>query len=337
MRKEASMDLWKTLYNLAGELKELNPWEELWDLDIIGIQENGKDEPVFVSIMGKNEGKKAVAMYDGTRGLASFQQTLAALDTPLRQDYVMYEQESLTLHFGERIEVPEEQMAIIKELGLKFAGKGNWPYFLSFKPRYAPWTPDSEEVRLMAETLVQLIEAVKAMREKRAEIDFEAGEFCYRYFDQEELNWMTAPAKLPMASIEYDVLELADGELMESLENAPQNEENLVMDFVYLGGMSKDEKYERPVNPLLFIAMEESTQNVLHADVIWPEDAENEMALEFLIFYTQQTGCKPKRVLARCPYILAGLQEICEKMGVELMNLPLPQVDKVLEDMMAQM
>ena len=39
MRKEASLDMWKTLYNLTDELKALEPWKNLGDLDFIGIQE----------------------------------------------------------------------------------------------------------------------------------------------------------------------------------------------------------------------------------------------------------------------------------------------------------
>ena len=50
MRKEASLDMWKTLYNLTDELKALEPWKDLSDLDFIGIQENGREEPVFVSM-----------------------------------------------------------------------------------------------------------------------------------------------------------------------------------------------------------------------------------------------------------------------------------------------
>ena len=73
----------------------------------------------------------------------------------------------------------EEQKTVIKELGLKFAGKGNWPFFLSFKPRFTPWTPDAAEVRLMAETLVQLIAAVKALREERVKVKFDEGDSHY--------------------------------------------------------------------------------------------------------------------------------------------------------------
>ena len=33
MRKEASLEQWKILYESATRIKELKPWENFWDLD----------------------------------------------------------------------------------------------------------------------------------------------------------------------------------------------------------------------------------------------------------------------------------------------------------------
>ena len=109
MRKEASLNMWKTLYNLTDELKQLQPWEDLCDLDFIGIQENGREEPVFVRVMGHGQEIHGVAMYDGTRGLGYLQQLIMAQDSCMSQEYAAFDQEALVLYWGERIEVPEEQ------------------------------------------------------------------------------------------------------------------------------------------------------------------------------------------------------------------------------------
>jgi len=252
MRKEASLDMWKTLYNLTDELKALEPWKDLSDLDFIGIQENGREEPVFVRVMGQDQGTKGIAMYDGTRGLGYLQQLIMAPELCMNVEYASFDQEALMLYFGERIQVPEEQMPIIKELGLKFAGKGNWPFFLSFKPRFTPWTPDAAEVRLMAETLVQLIEAVQALREERVKVKFDEGEFCFRYFDVDQLNWMTAPARLPLVDLQAETMEIADEALLQRLKEQPASDMDLLLDFVYMGGAMEDAEYDRPLNPLMF-------------------------------------------------------------------------------------
>jgi len=35
MRKEAKLEQWRGLYDIAIKIKELKPWEYLWDLDVI--------------------------------------------------------------------------------------------------------------------------------------------------------------------------------------------------------------------------------------------------------------------------------------------------------------
>jgi len=45
--KEPSLEQWKTLYDLAAELKNLAPWKSLRDHNLLMIELPKKDEPVF--------------------------------------------------------------------------------------------------------------------------------------------------------------------------------------------------------------------------------------------------------------------------------------------------
>ena len=335
MRKEASLDMWKTLYNLTDELKALEPWKDLSDLDFIGIQENGREEPVFVRIMGQNQDTKGIAMYDGTRGLGYLQQLIMVPELCMNVEYASFDQEALMLYFGERIQVPEEQMPIIKELGLKFAGKGNWPFFLSFKPRFTPWTPDAAEVRLMAETLVQLIEAVKALREERVKVKFDEGEFCFRYFDVDQLNWMTAPARLPLVDLQAETMEITDEALLQRLKEQPASDMNLLLDFVYMGGAMEDAEYDRPLNPLMFLVLDDKSGLMVHMDMVHPAQSETRLALQFLMAYTEQFG-RPQSLTVRNPYVLAALKRTCEALGIPLTQANLPKLDTTADRIMSK-
>ena len=59
----------------------------------------------------------------------------------------MMDQSCITWYAGDRDEVPEAQKKVIRELGLKFRGKGQWQYFLSFEKGYTPFTLDAREAR----------------------------------------------------------------------------------------------------------------------------------------------------------------------------------------------
>ena len=44
MRKEASKEEWKKLYDVATRIKELKPWEDFWDLDLICLREGERED-----------------------------------------------------------------------------------------------------------------------------------------------------------------------------------------------------------------------------------------------------------------------------------------------------
>ena len=345
MRKEASLELWKTLYHLIDEIRELAPWKELYDMDLIGIQENGREEPVFCSVMGHEVPEQnpdvrqypGVCLYEGTEGLACFQQMMSVgmEENLLSADYIVGDQQSLMLQWGERIHVPEQQLAVIKELGLKYHGKGNWPYVLSLKPRFAPYTPDEAEVRLLIETFVQLIEAVNALRENRAEVDFEKGEFCFRYFDLEQMNWMTAPARLPYVEEDCGVYEITDQALLEQLKTQPGNDQTLLLDAAYLTGELVDENYDRPLNPLACLMAEVESHKIVFHELIMPDEEEGRAAGCALICYIQERGL-PKRVRVRNPRVAAGVSDLCQRLSIPLESGPLPQIDGIVEQLRRQ-
>lgn len=47
MRKEASLEQWRILYETATRIKELKPWEKFWDMDLIGIRNGVEEDNVF--------------------------------------------------------------------------------------------------------------------------------------------------------------------------------------------------------------------------------------------------------------------------------------------------
>ena len=51
MRKEALLEQWKQLYEAATRIKELKPWEKLWDMDLIAVRSGAKEDTVFYSIL----------------------------------------------------------------------------------------------------------------------------------------------------------------------------------------------------------------------------------------------------------------------------------------------
>lgn len=339
MKKQAEYELWKTLYNLIDELKELAPWNELYDMDLIGIQENGREEPVFCSITGHEDSGQicGVGLYEGTQGLACFQRLVRMEpgDEFLRWDDLMSDQQALMLTWESRIDVPKDQIDIIKGLGKKYRGKGGWPCVLSMKPRFAPCTPDEEELKVMIETFVQLIEAVHAIREERVKVDFEKGEFCFRYFDLREMNWMTAPARLPYAEEKYCTCDILDETEVKRYSELPKNDRTLLVDTAYLLGEFHDPNYDRPINPLLCIMVEVESHKIVYCEMIPPDQEEGLEAANGLLVYIEENGL-PKKICVRNLRVAAALQNLCDKLSISLEMGMLGEIDEIVEQLRSQ-
>ncbi len=171
MREEASSKQWEKLYEVTCNLKALEPWKYFWDTQLIAIFLKDSEEPVFSSIMGCGGNCYGISVYEGLEGLRDFDMIASTEETGIPPDYAMLEQSSLACYFGDREEVPPDQKKIIKELGYKFRGRGEWPFYQSCMPRFVPCTPDAREVEVLTETFQNLFMAVRAMIEERIFVD----------------------------------------------------------------------------------------------------------------------------------------------------------------------
>ena len=60
------------MYEVATRIKELKPWEKLWDMDLIAVRSGAKEDTVFYSILGRGGDCYGIAVYEGYEGLNSF-------------------------------------------------------------------------------------------------------------------------------------------------------------------------------------------------------------------------------------------------------------------------
>ena len=72
MRKEATIEQWKELYEVATRIKDMKPWNKFWDLDIIGIREGNEEDTTFYSILGHGGDCYGIVVYEGYDGLNDF-------------------------------------------------------------------------------------------------------------------------------------------------------------------------------------------------------------------------------------------------------------------------
>ncbi|HIQ98067.1 MAG TPA: hypothetical protein IAB23_00030 [Candidatus Scybalocola faecavium] len=336
MRKEASLDLWRELYQVTDEIKKAKPWEALFDTELLCIQPKDEEEPIFVSIMGRAGQCFGYSVYEGMSGLADFDMIATVEETGLPKDYVMFEQNSLCCFWGDREDVPPMQKKNITALGLKYRGRGQWPYFESYKRRYIPYTPDEREVKLLLVAGRQILILVEEMLAGTLRANFDAGDALWRICDKKTGEWHSDVAPQPYKQKEYPMLDLQDEVLKKRLQRRPMIDTCVIMEFAYLNAPVKDDKEDRPVNPLVFMAVDEDEELIISMNLLNSGEKEEEVALGFFVNYVLQYG-RPAAIRARNPWILTALEKMCDDCDVEMYEDGMEMIDMLIADLRARM
>ncbi len=318
MRTEATIEEWKRLYEAATRIRELNPWEVLNDIDIIGIQVGKEPEDMaFYSILGKGGECYGIVVYEGYDAFNSFLMLTMREQMNLSMEYAMFNQKNLTCYWGNREELSVKQREIIKELGYKYRGKNNWLYFLSYEPEYYPYNLNQGEVLRMAEHLEDLEMAFTYYTETDANVDFENGNMFSFVYSADRKTWHYGEKPLPFTDFNYRNLVIADEELLRELSRVPKGTFSLEADVRPMGVAVTDKKFERPANPSMSILVEANTGMIISCDMNEPnEDAMLRLA-DSVIGLIFKVGA-PEEIRVSNVIVEAILEQICDICKIKL-------------------
>lgn len=335
MRKEASAEQWKNLYETATRLGEMKPWEKFWDMDLIAIRygEDSDAEIVFCAILGKGDGDCGVLVFEGLDGLNDYMMFLTADQMNIRREYMMHEENLLACYWGARDDLTNEQRKTIKELGYRYRGKHSWLYFMSYKTGYAPYNMEEEEVCRMTVYLQDLELALQKYIEDDMDIDFENGNMYLFIFSKDKKTWNYGKAEVPFDTYQVRELFLTDEELLSQLAAAPRCRTVLEAEVSVVPAIVKDKKYDRPANPGLALLCDAETGFMINCQMAEPQADLMAVLADCVVNYILENGA-PEQILVSNEAVSAALNQICEICGIRLTILPcLEMTDEFLEQM----
>lgn len=317
MRKEASLEQWRVLYEAATKIRERKPWEKFWDMDLIGIRKGAEEETVFISVLGRGGECYGIAVYEGYAGLNRFLMLTMQQSMNLSSEYAMFNQRNLTCYWGNRDELTDKQRKIIKDLGYTYRGKNQWLYFLSFEPGYYPYNMDAEEVLRMSEYLQDMELALQRYDEENIKVDFEKGNMLLATFNKDKETWDLAEAPLPFTAFQFGNLVIEDEELLSDLEKVSKCKAVLEADVSMLGVSVADKKYSRPANPALSLLGDAASGTIINFQMSEPDDDPMITLAEMVLDFIFQYGA-PKEIRVSNIIVEAGLEQICDVCGIKL-------------------
>lgn len=332
MRTEATKEEWQQLYDLAARFKKMKPWERFPDGDIVCIrfspEEAGYIEMVYI------EGDCTTwNLYLGDKGLNDLVGTLFAEKLNLSLDFMVREQNSINLNMGDRDDVEEMQYKVIKDLGLKFRGRGNWIFFDTYESGFWPYLPDQGEVRLSIRYLEQFFNAYQYYAEHHLQVNFEGGEI-YEYALEDGIWKGQARSILDRDYVRpHPVLsdELQIGKIKKAAKR--KGKEILELDLFYTDSTVSDEKYDKPVNVKLALLVEKTSGCVVAQQVIEPDEDQAVVLSSMLADWIMQNGA-PKQVLVANSLVESMVSSICEIAGIPLAVDNLAELEMAKDDLL---
>lgn len=265
-----SVETWQQLFAGAIRLKEMAPWQWTEETDLFGVQDPDNDEIGFVSIMGMAGEHYALALYRGTEGLDGFWSMQQ--EAPYIPPELFLNVPQLQISFEDRDLLEKRDRDLIKQLGLKFRGRGEWPLFRSYRRGYAPWHIEADEARFLVLALEQAMEVLDRYREDPALLEeFTGDEYLIRVPRQRngQLTWVdeirpiSPPEPQPIA-VTMDVAQL------EQLKQKDRVALNLQIDLVWMPTIIRETRDSRPYYPYLLLLVDAEQGFVLANEMFSP-------------------------------------------------------------------
>ena len=324
MRKEAAITEWKKLYELATEIKALEPWKYFWDMDVIHLI----DEDAYISILGRNGEAYGISVYEGERGLNDFKILASQDELNISPQFAMYLQNNLTCYWGDREELSAKQRDIIKELGYKYRGRNQWLYFMSFKTEYIPYNFDRDEVLRMTKYFSALSEALKLYIQKYTDISFEQENMLCFSSKTEKISFEKYFSK----DIGFNGIDMAnDEELIAALKKLPKKLNTIEIDILPLPIRIDDKAFDRPANPTMCMIADKSSGMVLASELSQPGISAFVNLANTFVNCLFSHGL-PKKICVCNSFTASILDDICSVLNIKFELKPsLSAIDEAFE------
>ncbi len=319
-QEKVSNKEWSRLYQAAIEFKNLKCWEWIYDSDLFGVRDPKTGEIGYCSVLGALGQEFALSVYPGSEGLDVYWNLHKAVtqsysDVQENPEALAIGLKCLMVSFEDRSDLHKTDYGCIRELGLKFRGKKQWPMFRSYRPSFLPWFLTATEVRILTVALEQSKEVARLAKDCPDLLD-RSGNINKPYLVRELKNGIWENSSLHPEEYEKrkTVPEIDEMRLHRLGRSKIEHRGIWATDCVLLP--IAVEEGEIPFFPFGFPIMDEEGV-VLSMDLIEPGDLERDVPDRFMEL-VEKTGNCPLFLLVGSEQAYQLLEPIAIKLKIEL-------------------
>jgi hypothetical protein len=155
---DVSLDQWRSLYSVANEVRQLQPWKTLDDTDLFGLEDPVTKQIGLVSVLGALGEVHAIQLHLPPEGLLFWLQFFRTGEPD--RNFVQFRLRMLETHFTSKAGLTKLDLLVRQQLGLTRPTQRahGYPQFRSHRPRRAPWYVETEEAFLLELSLGATLE-----------------------------------------------------------------------------------------------------------------------------------------------------------------------------------
>lgn len=318
-----TQEQWRQLYETMARFKALAPWTWMHESNLVGVKDPESELILYCQVLGGMGEHFALSVYPGEEGLATLWHLVSRpLDDMPDPIEVLGSQLCLMASFEDRELLQKRDLDTIRELGLKFRGRGAWPLFRSYRPFEAPWFLTAEEARQLMLCLEQTMEVAVRFRDDRSLIPPAEPEGPYLIREPEQtaagLTWKETCREIalpPAGGVSFSVPE--DNYYEELLETIPATDGVIELDYTILPDAVRGEESERPFYPFLVLVAEANSGMILGQKFVRHEEI-GEAIVDAFFDTMANVGMLPARVHVTRPMTAAILRIIAEPLDIEV-------------------
>jgi hypothetical protein len=324
-----SISQWKQLYELMGKVRELAPWEFMYEHEVFAVQFPETGRLGLVSVMGTLGEHFSIAVYLDKKGIEGFERIQKLGDKFTTEELLQIPQ--LQASFEDREMITPEDREILKQLGLKFRGKKSWPQFRSYHPACIPWYLEQEEAQMLIHGLEQLLDVAPRFRDDPSLLKAVGMNSQYLVRVQADGKWRDEKRKVsfpvdPPLNIHWDGEALANFKAMQTQNMILEMDVSMMME-----GVMSDE-FERPFFPFVLTAVDQDSGMILGMDLLTPLPSLEEMwaKVPSKVIALLADQFKPREIQVTDPLLYQLLEVVGQQAGISVKQVKrLPQVQRV--------
>ena len=335
MTEKVSRDDWQKLYAAADDFKKSKCWEWMYDDDVFGVKDPASGEIAYCCIMGNAGENYGIAAYLGDEGFRNLHELLSGAVDPYDSDY-MYQQNSLLCTFDDRETLASQDLKLIKELGLKYRGRNQWPCFRHLSPGMYPWFLDAAQCRFLTHILRQALHVALRCKQDKGILDHKTP---LTYLVRipatagDGIAWTDRYLTADIRSKDYTSYTLNNDIVVKKINNTKTNK-RLVLEagIFFMPAPVRDKG--RPYYPRVCVLVDHAGGMIVSYEMFKDLANEGYKCIELLVGFILENGVKPAQILVAGDEAYYTFYEACRQFSIELKKVTrLKFIDEVRHGM----